>query len=90
MGTHVKCPICHKPLTKNAASKKLNPFYPFCCEPCKLIDLGKWLDGEYGISDSLLPDESLNAPEENAIKGEEEPRIRTDAERNKRKRNTTS
>ncbi|NIR02507.1 MAG: DNA gyrase inhibitor YacG, partial [Gemmatimonadales bacterium] len=24
-------------------------FYPFCCERCKLIDLGAWLDGKYVI-----------------------------------------
>jgi endogenous inhibitor of DNA gyrase (YacG/DUF329 family) len=23
--------------------------YPFCSERCKLIDLGRWLDGKYQI-----------------------------------------
>jgi uncharacterized protein len=26
-----------------------NLFYPFCSERCKLIDLGRWLDGKYQI-----------------------------------------
>jgi uncharacterized protein len=26
-----------------------NHFYPFCSERCKLIDLGRWLDGKYQI-----------------------------------------
>ncbi len=28
--------------------------YPFCCQRCKLIDLGKWFNGDYVI-DSDLP-----------------------------------
>jgi endogenous inhibitor of DNA gyrase (YacG/DUF329 family) len=24
--------------------------YPFCSERCKLIDLGRWLDGKYQIA----------------------------------------
>jgi endogenous inhibitor of DNA gyrase (YacG/DUF329 family) len=26
----------------------MGPF-PFCCERCQLIDLGRWLDGKYQI-----------------------------------------
>ena len=25
-------------------------FFPFCSQRCKLLDLGKWLDGNYSIS----------------------------------------
>jgi uncharacterized protein len=40
----VKCPGCGKesPFSRN-------PFRPFCSERCKLIDLGDWLSGTYGI-----------------------------------------
>jgi uncharacterized protein len=30
---------------------------PFCCERCKLADLGRWLSGEY-----VVPGEPLPAP----------------------------
>jgi endogenous inhibitor of DNA gyrase (YacG/DUF329 family) len=26
------------------------PHYPFCTRRCRLIDLGRWLDEEYGIA----------------------------------------
>ncbi|MCH7872127.1 MAG: DNA gyrase inhibitor YacG [Planctomycetes bacterium] len=31
--------------------------YPFCGERCKLIDLGKWFNGEFVIESDLLPDD---------------------------------
>ena len=47
------CPTCH------ARSKKAdNKFYPFCCERCHLVDLGRWLGEEYRI-----PDESQKPPD---------------------------
>jgi endogenous inhibitor of DNA gyrase (YacG/DUF329 family) len=39
------CPQC-------GASTRLdpgNPWRPFCCERCKLIDLGDWLSGRYAV-----------------------------------------
>jgi endogenous inhibitor of DNA gyrase (YacG/DUF329 family) len=38
------CPTC-----KKAAKKDGNKVFPFCCERCQLVDLGKWLDEEYRI-----------------------------------------
>jgi len=40
-----RCPICKKP----CAPRPENRFFPFCSERCKLVDLGKWLGGEYRI-----------------------------------------
>ncbi len=40
----VKCPICEKPVTRDA------PRFPFCSDRCRTIDLGKWLGGDYLIS----------------------------------------
>jgi len=37
------CPICRKPV---AVSEKC---FPFCSERCRVIDLGRWLGGEYHI-----------------------------------------
>ena len=42
------CPICKKPVEQPADATTRSPF-PFCSERCKLIDLGRWLDGKYQI-----------------------------------------
>jgi endogenous inhibitor of DNA gyrase (YacG/DUF329 family) len=42
----MKCPICKTPVADDANRPKT---YPFCSERCKLIDLGRWLDGKYQI-----------------------------------------
>jgi uncharacterized protein len=39
------CPICGKP----APPRPENRAAPFCSERCRLLDLGKWLGGEYRI-----------------------------------------
>lgn len=39
-----RCPICDKPVQRDA------PTYPFCCDRCRKIDLGRWLDERYTIS----------------------------------------
>lgn len=41
----VKCPTCKKEHTYDTK----NPWRPFCCERCKLIDLGAWASGDYTI-----------------------------------------
>jgi endogenous inhibitor of DNA gyrase (YacG/DUF329 family) len=35
----------------------MNPTYPFCSDRCKLIDLGRWLDGKYFPSSTREPEE---------------------------------
>ncbi|MHB8416569.1 MAG: DNA gyrase inhibitor YacG [Myxococcales bacterium] len=47
-----RCPICKR----EAAPRRVNPSFPFCSERCKLIDLGKWLGGDYAIA--AKPEES--------------------------------
>ena len=47
----MKCPICDKPVEvpdESAGFDPKNPF-PFCSDRCKLIDLGRWLDGKYQV-----------------------------------------
>ncbi|MCK4282959.1 MAG: DNA gyrase inhibitor YacG [Candidatus Brocadiae bacterium] len=49
----VNCPTCGKEVARLPCRKP--PFFPFCCERCKLLDLGKWFDGEHrieGLSES--------------------------------------
>ena len=52
MTTH-ECPICDKPDPMGED----NPWRPFCSERCKLIDLGRWLGGDYAIPGRPVPRE---------------------------------
>ena len=45
----MKCPICKKSVPDPEDKDHPNPHFPFCCDRCKLIDLGRWLDGKYQI-----------------------------------------
>lgn len=45
-----RCPICKKP----AASPNEDCF-PFCSDRCRLIDLGRWMDGSYMTSRPIDP-----------------------------------
>jgi endogenous inhibitor of DNA gyrase (YacG/DUF329 family) len=42
-----RCPIC----SKSFAVDRLDdlPSFPFCSERCRLVDLGRWIDGSYVI-----------------------------------------
>jgi uncharacterized protein len=53
----IKCPMCEKKVQFDD-KEKLPPNFPFCSKRCKLIDLGKWLNEEYTISEPII-DESL-------------------------------
>ena len=46
MSVTLQCPHCHGP-----SRWENNPYRPFCCERCRLIDLGSWLKGDYRIAD---------------------------------------
>ena len=43
---------------KKETQREGNQFFPFCCERCKLIDLGSWLDGKYVLPDKESPPEN--------------------------------
>ena len=43
----MKCPICKRPVADEGPDRPKT--YPFCTERCKLVDLGRWLDGKYQI-----------------------------------------
>jgi endogenous inhibitor of DNA gyrase (YacG/DUF329 family) len=38
------CPTCREP-----AAPRGDASFPFCSARCRLIDLGRWLDGDYRI-----------------------------------------
>ena len=39
------CIVCKRP----APPRAQNGAFPFCSARCKLLDLGKWLDEQYGF-----------------------------------------
>ncbi|MGD0572016.1 MAG: DNA gyrase inhibitor YacG [Sedimentisphaerales bacterium] len=46
-----RCPVCDKVIDDaTRQDSRIAKFYPFCSNRCKLIDLGKWLDGNYRIA----------------------------------------
>ena len=47
----VRCPTCTKPVPWSAEQL----FKPFCCERCKLIDLGEWVMEEKRIPGESVP-----------------------------------
>ena len=51
-----ECPTCRK--TLEVPTKEDAPFRPFCGERCKLIDLGRWLDGTYTVTESTSPEDT--------------------------------
>ena len=56
----MQCPTCKNPIDEPTGDK-LPPHFPFCSERCKLIDLGRWLDGKYQIP-VVEPDEGDSDP----------------------------
>ena len=46
------CPNCKRQFHFDPASEPA--CMPFCCERCQWIDLGRWVDGAYRISKSIL------------------------------------
>ena len=53
----VRCPICEKSM--DARGPKEWPDWPFCSNRCKLVDLGRWLGGDYRI-ETPVPEEDLD------------------------------
>ena len=51
MSVYVTCPTCG---AKVKWSDK-QPWRPFCCERCRLIDLGKWASEEHRIPAEETP-----------------------------------
>ncbi len=54
----IPCATCGTP-----CSYFEKPAGPFCSVRCQMVDLGKWLDEDYKISEPLTPDH-LSAYEE--------------------------
>jgi uncharacterized protein len=59
----MRCPTCKKSVETPTASDPKNPF-PFCTERCRLIDLGRWLDGKHQIPAEGEDEETDTLPKE--------------------------
>ena len=57
-GVKVRCPQCGVESVWETA----NPFRPFCCERCKLIDLGAWASEAYRVPVEENPDALSDPP----------------------------
>ena len=51
MSTFVNCPTCGAKVEWN----ERQPWRPFCCERCRLIDLGKWASEEHRLPSEETP-----------------------------------
>jgi uncharacterized protein len=51
MAATMRCPICKKEVSPG------DPEFPFCCERCRIIDLGNWASEKYVISTPARPEE---------------------------------
>lgn len=60
------CPICGK----EPGPRGENKAFPFCSPTCKLVDLGKWLDGTYRIPTTLPPDEDATGDGDVTTRGD--------------------
>jgi endogenous inhibitor of DNA gyrase (YacG/DUF329 family) len=55
-------------------------FYPFCSKRCKMIDLGKWIDGDYKIVSELKKEDSEDIDEDTVGKSKNSGQSKDDNE----------
>lgn len=56
-----KCPLCGQSF--QTPDLESWPSFPFCTDRCRLIDLGRWIDGVYAIPGSPAAEDDLPAEE---------------------------
>jgi endogenous inhibitor of DNA gyrase (YacG/DUF329 family) len=49
------CPACRKAVPTDDEVRPKT--FPFCNDRCRLVDLGRWLDGEYVLPEPISPDD---------------------------------
>jgi len=62
-----RCPICSR--TFEIAALGDLPSFPFCSDRCRLIDLGRWIDGKYAVPVAKSSDDETQ-PVQDAIDDE--------------------
>ncbi len=63
----VRCPHCKTEFLYHSSE-----FRPFCSERCRMVDLGHWLDGSYGVPAQKITEEELLELEKELTRGEDE------------------
>ncbi|MCL2021469.1 MAG: DNA gyrase inhibitor YacG [Betaproteobacteria bacterium] len=56
----VACPQCNK----QTPWQTENPWRPFCCERCKLLDLGNWAEERYRLPEENTAETHPSTPGE--------------------------
>lgn len=59
MNMKATCPICDKETELGSS----NPYRPFCCKRCRLIDLGQWINESYSITENSVADSHIDIDE---------------------------
>lgn len=59
-----RCPTCGKRYDLAALDEL--PSFPFCNERCRLVDLGRWIDGTYAIPGRPASPDEKDRPDEDA------------------------
>ena len=57
----MQCPTCDKEFKPETSAAM-----PFCCQRCRLIDLGRWLDEKQGLPIDPAEREEEDEPRRNA------------------------
>ncbi|MBI5505501.1 MAG: DNA gyrase inhibitor YacG [Deltaproteobacteria bacterium] len=52
----MRCPTC-----KQTVAAEDRRYAPFCSQRCKLLDLAKWLDGDYSVPGEPAGEEEIAA-----------------------------
>jgi uncharacterized protein len=59
-----RCPTCSKSYA--IAAIDALPSFPFCCERCRLVDLGRWIDGKHAIPGSPITQRQQDEQDESS------------------------
>jgi endogenous inhibitor of DNA gyrase (YacG/DUF329 family) len=57
-----RCPICARSFEVPALADL--PTFPFCSARCRLIDLGRWIDGDYVLPGPEAPSPPSARPDQ--------------------------
>jgi endogenous inhibitor of DNA gyrase (YacG/DUF329 family) len=57
----VTCPVCDKQIVTDFASEPNGSPLPICSDRCRRIDLFRWFDGRYAVTEDLSPDQLADA-----------------------------
>jgi len=57
-----RCPTCSK--SYDIAAIDALPSFPFCSNRCRLVDLGRWIDGKFVIPGSTQAQRPAHAEDE--------------------------